>query len=198
MKVLIFNKETDFDVNEISSEELFEFINWELQKLTKVSSSVIVEGTEIHNNHIKVVEENWGGIERIEVIAATKKELAMENIELIRNYLDVMVPEVSVIAKEFAGGIQEESWVKFEGTVRGLIFVEGVMGDILGMLLSAGEDHLTKIWGKVMEEYGKLNDILKEMEERLDHEQLEEVCKLMEKDMETVLHNVLQTMKRMK
>ncbi|MBQ3074554.1 MAG: hypothetical protein IJC26_00665, partial [Clostridia bacterium] len=170
MKVIVAGKEMAFEA-EISVKEMFEKILWELNKKNMVISSTIVDGTEIFNNHEAYVEERMDKIQVLEVKGATKAALAMENAALIQPPIRALIPKLSESANAFRQGMTEAGWNEFEELIQTLIFIEEVVVKINNLLVSADKKVMIDGWKKVLTEYQKLADILKDLEEALGRNQ---------------------------
>ena len=191
MIVKIQGEDFEFDAGTASAEEILGRVNAELEKTNQLVGSMVIDGVEVFNNHLAYINEKIESIRDIEVKPATKHEIAMENVDLIGRYMESAIPSLSKVAEDFRTGVTEEGWLLFESIVKGLIFIEGLNGDILGMLLSYDNKEVIRIWGKVIEEYRKLNDMLKDLEEFLDHDQTEQAADMVEYKMKPILERVL-------
>lgn len=187
MVVKIAGKEMEFDVSVTGTGEIFEAIRWELNKKNMVISSIIVNGEEIFNHHEDYVNERLGAIQVLEVKGATKAALALENAALIEHHIRTLMPQLAHCAKDFREGMTENGWNEFEGCIRTLLFIEEVAVDIYNKFNSAEKKILTQSWKKALTEYQKLNDVLKDLEEYLDHNQESKAADAVEQEILPIL-----------
>lgn len=197
MKVIVSGKEMTFE-DGISVKEMFEKILWELNKKNMVISSTIADGEEIFNNHESYVEERRDSIQLLEVKGATKAALAMENAALIQPPIRELIPRLSKVAEEFRQGMTEAGWNEFEVCIQTLIFIEEVVVKINNLLVSADKKVMIDGWKKVLTEYQKLAEILKDLEEALGRNQETQAGEIIEKEILPVLENTLVLMGEVK
>lgn len=192
MIVKLAGKTMEFDVGVTNIDEIFETIRWELNKKNMVISSIIVNGEEIFNNHEAYVNERLDVIQVLEVKGATKVAIALENAALIEHHIRALMPQLAHCANNFQGGITENGWNEFEGCIRTLLFIEEVIVDIYNKLHSAEKRILTQSWKKVLTEYQKLSDVLKDLEEYLDHNQESKAADTVEQEILPILEKTVE------
>lgn len=190
MIVKIEGKEMTFQVPGTEVSEIFKTIRWELNKKNRVISSILADGQEVFND-IETYVEKRPDLREILVRSATREELARENMDLAAHHLESIAAHLPVIGKDFRSGVSPQGWEDFEGVVQSLIFIEKVIVDIFSTLKAADKKVLTEKWGNVVTEYQKLNPMMKDLEEYLDYDRLQEAATLIDKDMKEILEKVL-------
>lgn len=120
MKIYILDREYEFDNNKDYIEDIVKTIYRDSNKKGYSFAYVVIDGIDIYSNFREYIESNIKSIRTIKVVSMTFREMTLNSIVSIKDYIEEEKINIPMLIKAFRNGSEEES-------LRGLdIFLEGM------------------------------------------------------------------------
>jgi hypothetical protein len=120
--VLIKLKEQTWEVpNEPAAlEDLNEQLKQTLAERKEYYSHAIVNGKEIHEAYEEYLQNHIAGIDHIEIVSQTYRQLMDGTLLTFKEYLERALPEIGRLADGFYQGADADVWLRFDEFIEAL------------------------------------------------------------------------------
>lgn len=112
-----------YENNESGVKQLFVDINISLEKNDSFLDIVIVDGTEVLDNHEEYILSHIKQIKRIDILLKSNKQFIRELHSSIDEYLTRAFPELDKLATEFYQGTTTDTWGKVGHLMEALAWI---------------------------------------------------------------------------
>lgn len=120
MKIYIGNQIFEFESDKNEIDNIFDTIEKEVTKTSKVLNSLKVDDNEIFNDYYDYLLDNINAIEKVEVVLYTFKELVNETLTSTMNYLIRTPNLIENLANNFYKNPDKKSWIDLNNLLEGI------------------------------------------------------------------------------
>lgn len=120
MKIYIGNQIFEFESDKNEIDNIFDTIEKEVTKTSKVLNSLKVDDNEIFNDYYDYLLDNINTIEKVEVVLYTFKELVNETLTSTMNYLIRTPNLIENLANNFYKNPDKKSWIDLNNLLEGI------------------------------------------------------------------------------
>ncbi|MGM8212349.1 hypothetical protein ACLIBH_06065 [Virgibacillus sp. W0430] len=99
---------------------LFGKVNELIQQKDVVFSHLLIDGTEVYENHEAYIQEKINEIIEIEIVTKTKKDLIWETMQSVHEYLQRAIPALKSLVNDSYEGFSEETWQGIDQLAEGM------------------------------------------------------------------------------
>lgn len=169
MKLFILEETFELENKTESVEEIFNYIKQALDETDYNFSYMIVDGEEIYDEFEFYLEDNIKFIEEVKVVMLSTKDLILDNLLTIHDYLDGAIPILDKLSDSFYKEPTSEDWQLLNDLFEGIGFIFHTLYSIdemenLNEILPNYE-----IWNEYVDETKSLDDVLKELESGMNN-----------------------------
>ncbi len=123
MKLYILEEEFDLDNNIESIEEIFDYIKQALEETDYNFSYMRIDGEDIYDEFEIFLEDNIKSIKKVETIMLTTKEIIINNLLTINEYVEGAVPIINSLANNFYEKPESGDWKQLTQLTEGIGFI---------------------------------------------------------------------------
>ncbi|AXI10445.1 hypothetical protein CUC15_16560 [Oceanobacillus zhaokaii] len=110
MQLIHNSEQLHIENNESTINIIFKKINELLQQKDIVFSHLIIDGTEVYENHEEYIKEHPNEISEIEIATRNIKEIIWETMESIHEYLQRAIPALTKLVDDSYDNFSSKSW----------------------------------------------------------------------------------------
>jgi len=167
MKIYIENQILEFDNDKNELDKIFNRIEEEVTKTSKVFNSLIIDDNEIFNDYYDYFLDNINSIENVEVVLLTYKELANETLTSTLDYIKRTPELIENLANSFYKNPNRKSWSELNDLLEGISWIISTFSSIdndrnLNSIVSNHES-----WNLYSKEIILLSEIIPDFEDVL-------------------------------
>lgn len=163
MKVFILDKEFELENKIESVEKIFDRIKDVLEETEYNFSYFIADGEEIHNEFEIYLEDNIKSISELRVVMLSTKDIVLENLVTIDEYLDRAIPIINDLADSFNRGADADDWNHISELFEGIGFILYTLESIDTMQNTDEIVSNYSVWNEYVSEVKSLEEMLKKL-----------------------------------
>lgn len=163
MKLFILKETFELDNNTESIEKIFDYIKQAIDETEYNFSYMLVDGEEINDEFELYLEDNIKFIEEVKVVMLTTKEMIMDNLITIDDYVERAIPIINNLANKFYKEADADDWNQISELFEGIGFIFHTLQSIDTM------ENLNELvpnyeaWNEYVSETKALDDVIKEL-----------------------------------
>ena len=170
LKIYIEDQILEFDNDTKEIDKIFNEIEKEITKTSKVLNSLIIDNYEIFSDYYDYLLDNIKVIEKVEVVLYTYKELINETLISTKEYLDRTLELIETLANKFYKSPSIKSWSDLDDLLEGVSWLISTYSTIdnnrnLNDVINSYES-----WNLYSKEINSLNEILPDLEDALSNQ----------------------------
>lgn len=120
MKLIYENTTTEVNQDEQLFNTIIEKVNEAMTEEEKVFSHLIIDGTEVFEDHEAYIQQHLGEMMEIHIITRTKQEIIDDILQSIHSYLERAIPAIDELVNESFTGFTDESWLGIAQLTEGM------------------------------------------------------------------------------
>lgn len=111
MKLIYENTTIEVKQDEQLFNTIIEKVNEAMTEKEKVFSHLIIDGTEVFEDHESYIQTHLGKMMEIQIITRTKQEIINDILQSIHSYLERAIPAIDELVNQSFTEFTDESWL---------------------------------------------------------------------------------------
>lgn len=163
MQINILNKMVEYPNRPSVIEEVFQQINEVVAQSSFHFSHLVIDGTEVFENHDQYILDHIDEIEAIVVCVKTEQEFIVELMHTAESYIESAEPEILKLVDDFYQSPSNAAWDKLNQLLEAVQWLHQMACSVNQSI------KVPKNWGACMEVITDFQDMLQQLELALEN-----------------------------